>query len=206
MHTVRECPTPTDLPADAQPAIFLDRDGVVNDDACFVHRIEDFRFAAGVLTTLPALVRRGYQIIIVTNQSGIGRGYFDEQQYRGLTDWMRQRLMERQAPVTAVYHCPHRPEDACGCRKPEPGMLLDAAGRHAVDLLRSWMIGDRETDIEAARRAGVAHTIRIGRPATVTQADHLCQSIADTLHLIPNLAGPEQRVGATPAHHEPEEH
>ncbi len=188
MSTLPECRPDTSAPADARPAVFMDRDGVINDDCCFVHRIKDFRFAAGVLATLPALVRRGYRIIVVTNQSGIGRGYFNEEQYRGLTAWMRQQLMEQHAPITAVYHCPHLPEDACECRKPEPGMLLDAARRHAVDLQRSWMIGDRETDIEAARRAGVAHTIRIGDRGTPTKANHLCQSIAETLDLIPSLA------------------
>ena len=115
-------------------AAFLDRDGVINIDRAYVHKIEDFDWVPGALEAARALSDAGYLIVVVTNQSGIGRGYYGEADFARLTDWMKARFAEAGAPLAGVYFCPHHPEKAnppyrtdCLCRKPHPGMLLKAA-------------------------------------------------------------------------------
>jgi D-glycero-D-manno-heptose 1,7-bisphosphate phosphatase len=145
------------------PAAFLDRDGVINVDQGYAHRIDQFEFIPGALSACRRLHEAGYLLIVVTNQAGIAHGYYDERAYQELTAWMRQRFVEAAAPLTAVYHCPHHPRGKlaafradCDCRKPAPGMLLQAIREHQIDVSRSFLVGDKETDLEAARRAGVA--------------------------------------------------
>src|SRR5882757_5332936 len=114
-------------------AAFLDRDGVINIDPGYVHRIEEFEFVAGTLQACAELARRGWLLVVITNQSGIGRGLYTEHEFSVLTDWMRERFARAAAPLAGVYFCPHHPTDAlegyrieCECRKPAPGMLLTA--------------------------------------------------------------------------------
>ncbi|GMQ80174.1 MAG: D-glycero-beta-D-manno-heptose 1,7-bisphosphate 7-phosphatase [Planctomycetia bacterium] len=181
--------TPNTAGGPTWPAVFLDRDGVINVDKSFVFRVADFQFAEGVLRILPEYVRQGYRIIVVTNQSGIGRGLFGPADFHRVSAWMQRRLAEHGAPVTAVYHCPHLPEDSCLCRKPAPGLLLRAAEQHQIDLGRSWLVGDRETDIEAGHRAGVPNTILLAADSAATRAEHVCRRIEETLSVIPAVAG-----------------
>ncbi|WP_038051980.1 D-glycero-beta-D-manno-heptose 1,7-bisphosphate 7-phosphatase [Thioalkalivibrio sp. ALJ1] len=143
-------------------ALFLDRDGVINIDHGYVHRSEEVEFVPGIFELVREAVDRGWQVVVVTNQSGIGRGYYDESDFRHLTDWMRERFVEQGGRIDAVYHCPHHPHDAlpeyrqaCPDRKPEPGMLLRARDDLGLDLAQSVMLGDRPSDLEAAHRAGV---------------------------------------------------
>ena len=138
-------------------ALFLDRDGVINRDREYLHRQEDFEFIDGIFELCRHYQERGYRIVVVTNQSGIARGYYSEADFAGLTAWMCERFEEEGVTITAVYHCPHHPEitGPCRCRKPEPGMLLQAARDHRIDLNASVLIGDAPRDIEAALRAGV---------------------------------------------------
>jgi D-glycero-D-manno-heptose 1,7-bisphosphate phosphatase len=143
-------------------ALFLDRDGVVNADAGYVHRIDQFEFIDGIFDLCTAAVAQGFDIVIVTNQSGIGRGLYTERDFQHLTQWMRERFAERGAPIRAVYYCPSHPKHGVGRykidspdRKPGPGMLLKARDELGVDLSRSVLVGDRETDMVAALRAGV---------------------------------------------------
>jgi len=150
-------------------AAFLDRDGVVNLDRDYVHRREDFVFVPGALEGARELHRRGFMLIVITNQSGIGRGLYTEAQFHELTDWMRSEFAIAGAPLEGVYYCPHHPIEAngayrmhCECRKPAPGMLLDAAREHRIALGQSVLFGDRETDLEAARAAGVPIRVLLG--------------------------------------------
>ena len=150
-------------------AAFLDRDGVVNLDRDYVHRIEDFEFVPGVFEAAHLLRRMGFVLVVVTNQSGIGRGLYDVPRFNVLTDWMKQRFIDEGAELAAVYFCPHHPTEAvppyrqaCSCRKPEPGMLLTAASDLDLDLGASAMFGDRAGDLEAARRAGVPARYLLG--------------------------------------------
>lgn len=140
---------------------FLDRDGVINKDAGYTHTIEAFEFLEGVTGALIKLQKLGFKIIIVTNQSGIGRGLYSEDDYQQLTSWYKGKLMESGITVTDVLHCPHKPSDNCECRKPEPGLFLQADKKHSIDFQSSLMIGDRETDIEAAKRAGIKRQYQI---------------------------------------------
>lgn len=154
-------------------AAFLDRDGVINRDHGYVHRREDFKFLPGAIAGMRELVRDGFALIVVTNQSGIARGYYDAAAFEALTGWMLRELTQAGAPVLAVYHCPHHPDGVmpglamqCRCRKPAPGLLLRARDEHRIDMARSILIGDRESDIVAARGAGVGRAFLLAPPGT----------------------------------------
>jgi D-glycero-D-manno-heptose 1,7-bisphosphate phosphatase len=150
--------------ADPRPAAFLDRDGVLNVDLGYVHRVEDLAWIEGG----PAAVRRlnaaGYLVIVVTNQSGIGRGYYDEAAMDAVHAALRAHLASAGAALDAIYACPFHPQASVERfrhpdhpdRKPNPGLLLRAMQDFAIDRERSFMIGDKDSDMEAARRAGVA--------------------------------------------------
>jgi len=156
------------------PALFLDRDGVVNVDHGYVHRVEQFEFLPGIFE-LARFVAQDlhWPIVVVSNQSGIGRGLFDEAAHAALTAWMCDRFREQQAPIARAYHCPYHPEHGIGdyrrdhdWRKPRPGMILQAAADLDLDLSRSVLIGDRLSDIEAAAAAGISLRIRLDPLAT----------------------------------------
>ena len=162
-------------------ALFLDRDGVINVEKNYLHTIEAFEFIEGIFALCRFFQAKGYQIIVVTNQSGIARGYYTEEDFNGLTAWMIDAFNHEDVKITAVYHCPHHPDISgeCACRKPEPGMLLEAAKAYDIDLKSSLMIGDKERDIEAALRAGVKETY-LYVPAGVevpTKASHVITSL-----------------------------
>ena len=142
-------------------ALFLDRDGVINHDAGYACSIEAFRFVDGIFALVRGVLALGRRVVVVTNQAGIGRGYYTPDDFARLTAWMRDRFAEHGAPLTAVYHCPYHPEGIppwrgdAPCRKPRPGMLLEAAADLGLDLGASVLIGDHETDIAAGRAAGL---------------------------------------------------
>jgi D-glycero-D-manno-heptose 1,7-bisphosphate phosphatase len=150
-------------------AAFLDRDGVINVDRGYVFRRDDFQFVPGPLAACAQLHRQGFALVVVTNQSGIGRGLYGEDDFRRLTEWMCAEFAAAGAPLAGVYHCPHHPQAplaeyrrACECRKPAPGLLLAAAGELSLDLGRSVLFGDKISDIEAAAAAGVPQRVLLG--------------------------------------------
>jgi D-glycero-D-manno-heptose 1,7-bisphosphate phosphatase len=150
-------------------AVFLDRDGVINFDHGYVFRREEFRFVPGTLAACAQLHRLGFVLVVVTNQSGIGRGLYGEDDFRRLTGWMRDEFAAAGAPLAGVYHCPHHPQAllaehrrACDCRKPAPGMLFAAARELSLDLCRSVLFGDKASDIDAAAAAGVPQRVLLG--------------------------------------------
>ncbi len=147
----------------AVKALFLDRDGVINIDHGYVSRVEDFEFVDGILEFIKKAEEKGYLPIIVTNQSGIGRGYYASEDFERLTEWMIGQMREAGIKIgrDQVFYCPHDPDAGCDCRKPMPGMFLEAAKRFGIDLENSVMIGDKPSDIEAARAAGVGHTFLV---------------------------------------------
>jgi D-glycero-D-manno-heptose 1,7-bisphosphate phosphatase len=149
--------------AEMRRAAFLDRDGVINVDRSYVHRVEDFEFVPGTLEACRELARRGWLLVVATNQSGIGRGFYGEEDFRRLTGWMRAQFDQHGAPLAGVYFCPHQPVDACECRKPAPGMLLAAARELSLDLARSILFGDKCEDLMAARAAGVAQRVLLAK-------------------------------------------
>ena len=139
--------------------IFLDRDGVINKEVGYLNRIEDFIFIDGVFEACLSFKKLDYQIIIISNQSGIARGYFTLFEYEKLTKWMLTQFSKQNISILDVFFCPHGPKSKCSCRKPKPGMLVDAQNQYNIDLEKSWMIGDKETDIKAANLAGINNTI-----------------------------------------------
>lgn len=145
-----------------RPAAFLDRDGVINVDIGYLHRPEDCVLIEGVTEALRLLNERGYYVIVVTNQSGVARGLFGEDAVHRFHAWLAKALIASDARVDAFYYCPHHPEagkapyrQSCNCRKPAPGLILQALQEWHVEASRSFMIGDKAIDIEAATAAGI---------------------------------------------------
>jgi D-glycero-D-manno-heptose 1,7-bisphosphate phosphatase len=150
------------LSSPARPAAFLDRDGVINHDTGYIHRAADFVWVDGAIDAIRYLNERNYLIFVVTNQAGIARGLYGETDVLALHGWVNAQLAIRSARIDAFYFCPHHPTEGmptyqitCECRKPAPGMLLRAMREWPVKLAGSFMIGDRQTDLEAATAAGV---------------------------------------------------
>ena len=146
----------------SKPALFLDRDGVINIDSGYVYRIAEVEFVDGIFELVAAAKHAGYLVVIVTNQSGIGRGYYNEADFHALMNWMQARFVERGGQIDAVYFCPYHPEHGIGtyrrdsdCRKPAPGMLLQAQRELDVNLAFSIFIGDMPSDMAAGFAAGV---------------------------------------------------
>jgi len=143
-------------------ALFLDRDGIINVDHGYVYKIEDFEFTEGIFDLVKLFSDAGYLIFVVTNQSGIGRGYYSEEDYSTLTKWMIEKFNNKRITIEAVYHCPHAPEEKCHCRKPETGMIEEALKDYNIDLKHSWMIGDKQSDVDLSLNAGIGNSIYIG--------------------------------------------
>lgn len=149
-------------------AAFLDRDGVINADHGYVYRWDQFEFMPGVEDALLSLQQRGYKLVIVTNQSGIARGYFGETDFAALSERLTQHLAAKGVHLAGIYHCPHHPDEGlanlrvhCDCRKPAPGLILRAARDLDIDLPASLLIGDKSSDIEAGQRAGVGQLFHV---------------------------------------------
>ncbi len=164
-------------------AIFLDRDGIINVDKTYLHKIEDFEFCDGVFETFKYLQNLGYLLIVVTNQSGIGRGYYGEEDFEKLTLWMLEELKKNGIKIQKVYHCPHTPQDNCKCRKPKPYMLKQAIKEFQIEPKNSWMIGDKLSDIKAGLNVGITNTIFINS-FTCKEAKYSVKSILDTISII----------------------
>jgi len=153
-------------------ALFLDRDGVINVDRGYVSANEDFQLLPGILELLRLAQSRGYLLIVVTNQSGIARGIFTHADYIRLETHMRMSLSAAGINLTGVYHCPHHPNGSvpqfaitCSCRKPKPGLILRAARENNLDLAGSILIGDKQSDLDAACSAGVGESFLIDSAA-----------------------------------------
>ncbi len=142
-------------------AVFLDRDGTVNEERDYLYRVEDFAFIAGVPQAIRRLNEAGWLVVVVTNQSGVARGYYGEDDVARLHRHIERLLAAEGARIDAFYFCPHHPREGigsyrrdCDCRKGQPGMLLRAATEHGIDLSCSFMVGDKVADIEAGEAAG----------------------------------------------------
>ena len=147
-------------------ALFLDRDGVINHNFGYVHKIEDFKFIEGIFDLVRAAKQKEYLIIIVTNQAGIGRGLYSEADFLMLTEWMKLRFKENNSSVDDVFFSPFHPKFGIGeykkdsfHRKPNPGMLLDAQKKYNITFSKSILIGDKNSDIEAGLAAGIPTNI-----------------------------------------------
>ena len=163
-------------------SIFLDRDGVINKEINYLHKIEDFEFINGVFEACQYLKRLDYKIIIITNQSGISRGYFTERDFQIITNWMLAEFKKKDIKILDVFHCPHLPDSNCNCRKPMPGMLLKAKYKHNIDMQSSWLIGDTEVDIIAANSSGITNTILVKSGHKINEFDSNAKYILESIH------------------------
>lgn len=146
-------------------ALFLDRDGVINVDKNYVHTIEDFEFMPNIFELCREYIQKGFIIIVITNQAGIARGFYTHEQFKILTDWMIGQFKDHGITISHVYYCPHHPDftGECDCRKPNPGMILQAAKEFNIDLSQSVLIGDKESDCQAGIAAGIPLNINISK-------------------------------------------
>ena len=163
-------------------AIFLDRDGIINDDKRgYVYKIKDLRIIPGAINGLKILQDTGYKLIIITNQSGIASGYYTKKDYFNLRKELCKILKEHNIIIDAEYFCPHHPDDDCGCRKPQIGMLEKAAKDFHLNLNQCWMIGDKPSDILAGKNAGckTIHVLTGEEKNPITYADFVAKDLIE---------------------------
>jgi len=180
-----------------QPAVFLDRDGTLNEDTGYVRRAEDVKLLTGSGEAVKLLNDAGFKVILVTNQSGVARGLMTTDDVDAVNQRLAELLAESDAHIDGIYYCPHLPDGSvpefsieCDCRKPRPGLLLKAAAEMDVDLAASFMVGDSPRDIEAGKAAGTA-TILIDRGAPIGAGSDMARSILEAAHTILQLTGRE---------------
>jgi D-glycero-D-manno-heptose 1,7-bisphosphate phosphatase len=161
--------------------IFLDRDGVINKEVKYLFRIADFEFIEGVFDACLYFHNLDYKIIIISNQSGIARGYYNNNDYQRLTEWMLNQFNKKGISILDILYCPHAPESKCNCRKPKPGMLIEAKYKYNISMDDSWMIGDKETDIEAANLAGITNTILVRSGHLINESDSNSKFTIDSI-------------------------
>lgn len=180
----------------SQRAVFLDRDGVINVDHGYVHKVEDFAFVPGSAAAMRRLQDAGWRLVVVTNQSGLARGLYSMLEYERFTAHLQAQLAAVGVHLDAVHHCPHLPDAAvpayrldCDCRKPGPGMLLRAARELSLDLRTCVIVGDRLSDVQAGRAAGVGRCVlvRSGHPLEADDPQHADAVVDDLAALTQDL-------------------
>ena len=168
--------------------IFLDHDGVINQEVGYLHKSKNFKFIDGIFEACKYFQSLGFKVIVVTNQSGIARGYYQETDFHILTKWMLVQFYNQDIDILDVFFCPHGPNSTCKCRKPKPGMLLEARDKYGINMAKSWMIGDKETDIDAANAAGVSNTILVKSEysidGTTSKAKFILESIKESTQFV----------------------
>ena len=168
--------------------IFLDRDGVINEEVNYLFQIEKFKFIDGIFEACLYFQKLGYKIIIVSNQSGIARKFYNVNDYMRLTKWMLGQFDQNNIVVLDTFYCPHNFDSQCNCRKPKPGMLISAKAKHNIKMEDSWMIGDKESDIQAANNAGITKTILVRSGHEVDElnsnAEYIINSIIEAQKFI----------------------
>ena len=178
-------------------ALFLDRDGVININHGYVNRLEDFNFIEGIFDVVRAAATQCFQLVVITNQAGIARGFYSEQQFHELTQWMCDQFLLQSAPIAKVYYSPFHPTEGIGkykkddlSRKPHPGMILQAKHELNLNLERSILIGDKVSDIQAGISAGVGCNLLFANdePAELHNVDYKrITSLADALPLLNSI-------------------
>ena len=168
-------------------ALFLDRDGVINHNFGYVHKINEFKFIEGIFNLVEIAKKKGYLVIVITNQAGIGRGLYTEENFLSLMEWVKIQFKENSSHIDDVFFCPFHPEHGIGSykkdsysRKPNPGMLIDAQKKHKIDLSESIIIGDNISDIEAGKSVGLKANILLSEDKSTQDAiciKHLSEAI-----------------------------
>jgi len=167
--------------------IFLDRDGVINEEKNYLHMIEDFIFIDGVFESLKLMQKLGYELIVVTNQSGIGRGLYSTEDFLTIDKWMKKEFERNNIKILSSVYCPHKPEQNCNCRKPKPGMLEKCFEKYQISKENSWIIGDSERDIEAGIRAGIKKTILVRSGHPIDEKNTKAKVVIDSIREITQI-------------------
>jgi D-glycero-D-manno-heptose 1,7-bisphosphate phosphatase len=173
-------------------ALFLDRDGVININHGYVHSIDSFDFVDGIFDLARNACAKNYKIVVITNQSGIGRGFFSEEQFHQLTLWMCEEFLKVGAPIERVFFSPFHPIEGVGkykkddfSRKPNPGMILQAQEELGLDLKNSILVGDKSTDIEAGIAAGIGLNFFLSQECSLEMAPLQCYKVCSLLEVVP---------------------
>ena len=174
-------------------AIFFDRDGTIAVNAHYCRRPEDFKLFPETPGVIRDLNKHGFKVIIVTNQSGIGRGYFDKATLEKIHEKMKTDLAREGARIDGIYYCPHHPDENCSCRKPKPALILQAAADCDIDLKNSFVVGDLPKDVDLGKAAG-CHTILISRPDADSDESSVPDATVASISNIPDtvLKWPER--------------
>lgn len=162
-----------------EKAVFLDRDGTINVDVDYLHETHRLAFIDGTFEALALLKEQGYRLIVISNQSGIGRGYYGALEVEQLHEYMNAILTRYNAAIDAFYYCPHVEQDRCACRKPQTGLIERAVAEWDIDLARSYMVGDKETDVMTAVNAGCGYGLLLSGHAV---PDELREKYKDSLY------------------------
>ena len=170
-----------------EKVVFVDRDGVINVEKDYLYKIEDFEFIEGTFEALRHLQNLGYKIVVITNQSGIGRGYYTIEDFEVLTDWMLERFKDENINISGVFFCPHGPDDGCTCRKPKTGMIDQAKKLFQIDFKNSWLIGDKDSDIKTAHNAGIPNTVQVMTGHSFDEKGSKASFILDSIKDIPQI-------------------
>jgi D-glycero-D-manno-heptose 1,7-bisphosphate phosphatase len=167
--------------------IFLDRDGVINKEVNYLYKIDDLEFIDGVFEACRLFKNLGYKIIIITNQAGIAKGLYSLRQFEILNKWILKQFEYQGIKIHDVFLCPHDPQSGCNCRKPKPGMLLEAKNKYDISMGDSWLIGDKETDIEAAVAANIPNTILVRSGHKINEKNTAATYIIDSIKFAKNV-------------------
>lgn len=167
--------------------IFLDRDGVINKEVNYLYKINEFQFIEGIFDACIYLEKLGYKIIIITNQAGIAKNFYSIKDYQRLTSWMLTQFIDNGVEILDIFYCPHGPETGCECRKPKPGMLLQADAKYDICMKDSWMIGDKETDIEAAHLAGIVNSVIVKSGHKINEKTTKAKFILNSINQITKI-------------------
>lgn len=173
-------------------AFFLDRDGVINENPHPINHVGQFAFISGAVDAIRTLHEHGYKVFVVTNQGGVGLGFMEQEALDEIHRHMDERITEAGGMIAEIVACTHKPKSGCACRKPEPGMMLDLAKRHHIDIGQSYMVGDFYTDIQAGHRAGLK-TVYIGKEnikGKTPQPDYVFGSLYEA---VSSLVGTSER-------------
>ncbi len=195
-------------------AVFLDRDGVINEEIDYVHTIDQFKFIEHAIDAMKIIKDKGYALIVVTNQSGIARGYYTEEDFLKLTEWMDWSLQLRGVRLDGIYYCPHHPTKGigkylcdCDCRKPKPGMFYEARDYRNLDLAKCYMVGDKISDVQAGLNAGIKknYLVRTGHKideSSIGLATGIYDNLLDFAKDLPELADEDKAKSLKPVRRE----
>ena len=179
-----------------RPAVFLDRDGTLIEDVGYLDRLDRVALFPWTVDAIRALNRGGFTVVVITNQSGVGRGYFDLDTLARIHDRLAELLAEGGVRLDGVYFCPHLPEDECGCRKPRSGMIEEAVARHGFDPARGFVIGDKGVDVALGRAVGATTMMvrtgygELALASGAVDADHVVADLAEAAAVIERIVKP----------------